>query len=117
MGNGGNNNSPKHKKKLVGAADAREPVMVTLPKKEIKKDRDEYYGGTAKQPHVHVYPGGCHLKLGGDRYNLVQNGVIYKGKIADAYEALRAHALHDTLRPWMDAALVFFGADDQIPPG
>lgn len=109
------NSAPPHKKKLVGAADAKKPVMVALPKKEIKQTKNKYYGGADDEPHIHVYPSGCHLKLGKHRYNLVQDSQIYKGKIAEGYEALRIHALHDTLRPWMDAALVLFGAESEIP--
>jgi hypothetical protein len=116
MGKGNNNNNNgKHKKKLVGPADSLKPVMVELPKKTIRKDKEEYYGGGAGEPHIHVYPGGCHLKLGKNRYNLVQNLAIYKGKIDEAYQALRTHALHDSLRPWMDAALVLFNAEAHIP--
>lgn len=105
----------KHQKKLVGPATSQKPEMVKLPVQKIKSSSEAYYGGTAKQPHVHVYAKGCHLKLGTHRYNLVQNNTKYASAIADAYLALRPHALHDTLRPWVDAALRLYGADDLIP--
>jgi hypothetical protein len=67
-----------------------------------------YFGGGANAPHVHVYPGGAHLKLGSHRYNLVQNGKRYSA-VDDAYAALDGHALGPTLRPWVTAALTYFG--------
>ena len=68
-----------------------------------------YYGGHAGQPHVHVYKNGAHLKLGGKRYNLVQGGVRYDSQIEQARDALDQHGLGDQLRPWVDAALRYFG--------
>lgn len=104
-----------YQKKLVGAATSQQPEMVKLPVQNIKKTKEAYYGGSAKEPHVHVYASGCHLKLGSHRFNLVQNDKAYVSAIADAYLALRQHPLHDTLRPWMDAALRLYGADKHIP--
>jgi hypothetical protein len=100
--------SKQYAKKLVGDEGAKKPVMVEKVSKVIKNDKDAYYGGGANQPHVHVYPGGAHLKLGQHRYNLVQNGVRYSSADA-AYEALDDHPLGDELRPWVDAALAYFG--------
>lgn len=87
-------------------SDSSEAVVVEV--KTIKGDG--YYGGGANAPHVHVYPGGAHLKLGGHRYNLVQNGKKYSA-VADAYAALEEHALGSTLKPWVAAALKYFGFD------
>ena len=79
--------------------------------KNISSSKDKYYGGNANEPHVHVYPGGCHLKLGKNRQNLVQNGGVQASQCQKAYDALDDHPLGDTLRPWVDAALRYFGAD------
>jgi hypothetical protein len=73
----------------------------------IKNDKDRYYGGEANQPHVHVYPGGAHLKLGAKRFSLVQDRKKYSS-VSAAYEALEGHALEKELRPWVDAALTCF---------
>ncbi len=101
--------SKQYMKKLVGEEGNKKAVMVPKVTKVIKSDSDAYYGGGANEPHVHVYPGGAHLKLGGDRYNLVKKGIIYTSTVNSAYEALDNHALGDTLRPWVDAALKYFG--------
>lgn len=74
----------------------------------ISSAKDAYYGGGVDEPHVHVYPGCAHLKLGGDRYDLVQKGVVYKSVVARAYDALDQHPLGDVLRPWVAAAVAFF---------
>lgn len=100
--------SKQYQKQLVGAEGAKTAVMVPLVVKVIKNDKDAYYGGGANEPHVHVYPGGAHLKLGAHRYNLVQNGKKYSS-VSTAYEELDKHSLKDTLRPWVDAALKYFG--------
>ena len=97
-----------YRKKLEGDEGASTAVMVAVVSKVIKKDG--YYGGAADEPHVHVYASGAHLKLGKHRYNLVQDGKKYSS-VAAAYEALDEHALGDTLRPWVDAALKYFGVD------
>ncbi len=99
--------SKQYEKKLVGAAGAKKTVMAPKIVQVIKNDKDSYYGGGANSPHVHVYPGGAHLKLGAHRYNLVQNRVKYSSASA-AYDALDDHALGDQLRPWVDAALKYF---------
>ena len=99
--------SKQYTKKLVGDEGSKKAVMVEQVVKVIKNDKDNYYGGGANAPHVHVYPGGAHLKLGSRRYNLVQNRIKYSSADA-AYEALDGHALGDTLRPWVDAALKYF---------
>lgn len=68
----------------------------------------EYWGGLANQPHVHVIGGGVHLKLGNDRYNLVQDNKVYVEGIKKAYEALRSHGLKDRLIPYVRGALKKF---------
>lgn len=96
--------SLQHKQFAQTISDKGAVVMV-----EVKRiNGNGYYGGGADEPHVHVYAKGCHLKLGADRYNLVQGGKKYSGKVAEAYEALKGHALGNTLKPWVAAALVFF---------
>ncbi len=100
--------SKKYMKKLVGEEGSKQPLMVEKVAKVLKNDKDNYYGGTAKQPHVHVYPGGAHLKLGAKRFNLVQNGVKYASTITAAYGAMDEHPLGDDLRPWVDAVLKYF---------
>ena len=100
--------SKQYTKKLVGGEDAKTPVMVQKVSKVIKSDKEGYYGGGADEPHVHVYPGGAHLKLGKHRYNLVQNGKKYDGSVDAALEALKSHALGDVLKPWVEAALKYF---------
>ncbi|MBN8737577.1 MAG: hypothetical protein J0H27_15090 [Xanthomonadales bacterium] len=96
-------NSGKSYKKDTDA-DSSAPVIVEV--KTIKGPG--YFGGGANAPHVHVYPGGAHLKLGSHRYNLVQNDKKYSA-VKDAYEALDGHPLGSTLRPWVSAALKYFG--------
>lgn len=100
--------SKQYEKKLKGENGAKKPVMVEVVSKVIKNDKERYYGGAANQPHVHVYPGGAHLKLGKHRYNLVQKRVTYDNAIEDAKEALNDHAMGGTLRPWVDAAIAYF---------
>ena len=102
---GGEYCSIEHKEYAKSTTDDGDVVMV-----ETKKiTKNGYYGGGANQPHVHVYASGAHLKLGKDRYNLVQDGTKYDGKVVEAYEALKGHGLGATLKPWVDAALVYFG--------
>lgn len=92
--------------KPVAAAAPGAPAAA--PAAAVKIKGNGYYGGGAQQPHVHVYAGGAHLKLGAHRYNLVQGGKRYSA-VDDAYRALGSHALGGTLRPWVDAALDYFG--------
>jgi hypothetical protein len=75
---------------------------------KIKKG-EEYYGGNANAPHVHVYDKGCHLKLGSKRFNLVQDGKKYSSGIDGAHDALLKHGKKDALAPWVAAALNHFG--------
>ena len=76
--------------------------------KSITSTKEEYYGGSAGQPHVHVYAGGCHLKLGAKRFNLVVDGKRHSA-IDGAHAALMNHAKKDELAPWVAAALKLFG--------
>lgn len=73
------------------------------------KANGEYLGGAENEPHVHVYGRGFHLKLGRDRYNIVQNGTLYESATKDAHEALKHHALKNTLAPFVAASLKKFG--------
>lgn len=73
------------------------------------KANKEYLGGGEDEPHVHVYGGGFHLKLGNKRFNIVQKGVLYEEQLKDAHAALKSHALKDTLAPFVAAALDKFG--------
>jgi hypothetical protein len=74
-----------------------------------EKANGEYLGGNENEPHVHVYGGGFHLKLGSDRYNIVQGGKLYEGKLQEAHAALKSHPLKTTLAPFVAAALKKFG--------
>jgi hypothetical protein len=84
------------------------PVAAAAAPAAVRIKGNGYYGGAANQPHVHVYAGGAHLKLGVHRFNLVQGGKRYSA-VDDAYRALGSHPLGGTLRPWVDAALAYFG--------
>ncbi len=75
--------------------------------KGMKADK-EYLGGGKDDPHVHVYSGGFHLKLGSHRYNIVQSNVLYAEAVEKAHAALKSHALKDTLAPYVAAALKKF---------
>jgi hypothetical protein len=75
--------------------------------KGMKADK-EFLGGGKDDPHVHVYSGGFHLKLGSHRYNIVQSDTLYESAIKDAHSALKSHALKDTLAPYVAAALKKF---------
>jgi hypothetical protein len=101
--------SKQYTKQLVGEEGSKKPEMVPTVTQVIKNSKDNYYGGGANEPHVHVYASGAHLKLGKHRYNLVQGGKRYEASIKDAYEALDTHAMGTTLRPWVDAALALLG--------
>ena len=93
---------------LCAVHGAGKPVAAAAPAAAVRIKGNGYYGGGAQQPHVHVYAGGAHLKLGAHRYNLVQGGKRYSA-VDDAYRARGSHALGGTLRPWVDAALDYFG--------
>ena len=80
---------------------------IVVPKKVIKSTKDAYYGGGANEPHVHVYPGGAHLKLGKNRYNIAQDGAKRLSR-AEVLAALEGHGLKDTLAPWVEAAFDYF---------
>ena len=60
--------------------------------KSAKADK-EYLGGGKDEPHVHVYSGGFHLKLGTKRFNIVQDGKLYDEGITKAHAELKSHAL------------------------
>ena len=75
--------------------------------KSAKADK-EYLGGGKDEPHVHVYSGGFHLKLGTKRFNIVQDGKLYDEGITKAHAELKSHALKDTLAPYVAAALKKF---------
>jgi len=69
--------------------------------------KGEYYGGTAKQPHVHNYGKTSHLKLGeGERYDFVVGGVVDDAQLKLAREALSYHAWGYTLNAAVDKALI-----------
>lgn len=63
-----------------------------------------YYGGGANQPHVHVYRNGFHLKMP-KRFDIVQMGIFYEGKLKEAREALTA-ARKGYLHAAIDRALL-----------
>lgn len=69
----------------------------------------DYWGGADNSSHVHVYGGGFHLKLGDHRYNIVQDGKLYRSGVYDAHEALKSRKEKDMvagLRAAVKAALV-----------
>lgn len=68
----------------------------------------EYLGGTENEPHVHIYGGGFHLKLGSKRFDIVQNGKLYAEPMTRAHDELKGHALKDKLGPCVAAALKKF---------
>lgn len=86
----------------------KHPLFNDAKGNEITKNG--YYGGAEDEPHVHVYSGGCHLKLGAKRFNLVQDGTKYLDGVAKAHSALSSHGLKDKLAPWVAAALKYFKA-------
>jgi hypothetical protein len=56
------------------------------------KKKKEYIGGAANDSHIHVHGGGFHLKLGNERYDIVndKNGKLKKDQYDSAMLALRA---------------------------
>lgn len=74
------------------------------------KANNEYNGGGADDSHVHVYSSGFHLKLGKDRYNIVQNNTLYEEAIERAHDAVKSNQKKwGHLAPFVAAALKDFG--------
>ncbi len=68
---------------------AKKPVIQAL---SVIQKADWYeYGAANVTPHIHCYPGGCHLKkAGGGRINLVQGGFKRPQSIHEAFAWVRA---------------------------
>jgi hypothetical protein len=66
----------------------------------------EYYGGTAAEPHVHVYGSEFHLKLGAERVNIYVDNKLRQGALTEARTKLSTHALKNVLNPAIDRALL-----------
>jgi hypothetical protein len=96
---------------LQRLADASAPVaqlrgLQALASRVIQRKEWYEYGAANSVPHIHCYKSGCHLKIllgkSVKRLNLVQDGVRYEGKIAEAREAA---AGNDALLAAIDSAL------------
>ncbi len=116
--------SGKHELYIYVGTDKATKIDLTVedePKFDIKKEcplfatpgtakaNKEYNGGGADDSHVHVYGGGFHLKLGGDRYNIVQRNVLYTEGIKNAHAAMKSDPTKKHLGPFVAAALKDFG--------
>ncbi len=102
----------------IKKANRLELVIEKEPKLDIKKNcplfandkgmkaNREYLGGNAGQSHVHIYGTSFHLKLGGKRFNIVQQNKRYDDVLVEAHKALTTtHKKYQYLAPYVAAAL------------